>query len=226
MRYSILTLIFLLFFSFSKSQTLDVLTVKHIDSDKRIKNVNIIIPQLDTVLVTDTAGVVNLSGIQKIDTFIVKKFGYKKQIVTNNQGLIQLEKDTLRYSHNLKLLDLKHKDGFSFVELSINGEIFWFKQKGGSLYLGNGIEIETSNDYENIFKNHEIIKTVHIDAFNCLNEINIRGENYANFINVIYYKPEIKKKASKRIPSMSWYSKRKMRRDLKILKLENGCLND
>jgi hypothetical protein len=53
----------------------------------------------------------------------------------------------------------------------------------------------------------------------------IRGENYANWITAIYYDPAIKKKKSKYSPGTSWYSKRQMRKDTKILKLESGCLD-
>ena len=225
MKITILTILISLTVSLIKAQTSDFLTVKHTDSEIGIKNVNIIIPRLDTTLVTDTSGIVDLNGFQGLDTLIIKKFGYKKQIVTDSQREIRLEKDTMIFSHDLKLLDLEHKDGFSFIKLSLSGEIYWFKQKGSSLYLGNGLEIENSTDYMEIFKNHDIIKTVNVDAFNCLSEVKIIGENYANYITAIYYNPEIKKKASKRIPSMTWYSKRKMRRDLKSLKLENGCLD-
>ncbi len=225
MQKTILTILILLNVSLIKAQTLDILTVKHTDSEIGIKNVNVIIPRLDTTLVSDTSGIVDLYRFQNFDTLIIKKFGYKEQIVTDNQREIRLAKDTMIFSHDLKLLDLQHKDGFSFIKLSISGEIYWFKQKGSSLYLGNGLEIENSTDYMEIFKNHDIIKTVNVDAFNCLSEVKIIGENYANYITAIYFNPEIKKKASKRIPSMTWYSKQKMRRDLKSLKLENGCLD-
>lgn len=225
MYKTIFTILILFAANLINAQTSDLLTIKHFDSDNGIKNVNVIIPSHDTTLVTDTAGMADLSEFQKLDTLIIKKFGYKNQIVTDCNGQIQLERDSTLFSHDLKLLDLKHKDGFSFIQLSINGENYWFKQKGGSLYLGNGLEIENSTDYVDIFKNHEIIKTINVDAFNCLSTISIIGENYANYITAIYYNPEIKKKASIRIPSMTWYSKRKMRRDLKSLKLEKGCLD-
>lgn len=220
MQKTILTILILLTVSHIKAQTTDFLTVKQADSDIGIKNVNIIIPRLDTTLVTDTTGIADLSGFQDLDTLIVKKFGYEKQIVTENQRMIRLAKDTLTYSHDLKLLDLKHKDGLSFLKLSINGEHYWFN---GPLYLGNGREIETGQDYIDIFCNHKIIKTVSVTSEYCLWKI--RGENYANWITAIYYDPTIKKRKSKYSPSMSWYSKRKMRKDTKILKLESGCLD-
>jgi hypothetical protein len=209
--------------SLIKAQTSDFLTVKHSDSEIGIKNVNVIIPRLDTTLVTDTSGIVDLSGFQNFDTLIIKKFGYKKQIVTDSQREIRLEKDTLIFSHDLKLLDLKHKDGFSFIKLSINGEIYWFKQKIGPLFLGNGRELEIGQEYGEIFRNHKIIKTVSVTSEYCLWKI--RGENYANWITAIYYDPAIKKKKSKYSPGTSWYSKRQMRKDTKILKLESGCLD-
>jgi len=223
MSKNILTLIILLTANLINAQTTDLMTIKHIDSDFGIKNVNIVIPKLDTTLVTDTAGIVDLFGLSGIDTLIVKKFGYQKQVITNNQRQIFLKKDTLVYSHDLKLMDLKHKDGFSYIELSINGDIYWFKQEIGSLFLGNGRELESGQDYAEIFQNHKIIKTVSVTTELCL--WGLRGENYANWITAIYYKPEIKKKKSKYIPGTIWYSKRKNKKDAKILKLQSGCLD-
>jgi hypothetical protein len=223
MRKYFLTIMILLTVSLIKAQTSDFLTIMHIDSNKGIKNVNIIIPKLDTTLVTDTAGVVDLSGLLNIDTLIIKKFGYEKQIVTDNQRQIRIEKDTLIYSHDLKLLDLQHKDGFSFIKLRINGEIYWFKQKVGPLFLGNGRELETDQEYGEIFRNHKINKTVSVTSEYCL--WRIRGESSANWITAIYYDPAIKKTKSNYTPGTSWYSKRLMRKDTNILKLEGGCLD-
>lgn len=120
-------------------------------------------------------------------------------------------------------MDLKFKDGFSFIELKINGDNYWFKQKSGPLFLGNGRELETGQDYSEIFDNHVVIKTVAVVSEYCLWKI--RGENSANWITVIYYDPLIKKKRTNYIPGVSWYSKRKMKRDTKILKLQSGCLD-
>ena len=145
------------------AQTADLLIIKDSISNLSIKNVNVLLPKYDTTLVSDTAGVVDLSGFSDIDTLIVKKFGYEQQILTENQRNILLKKDKMAYSHNLKLLDLEHNEGFSFIKLSINGEIYWFKQKVGPLFLGNGIEIGSYQDYANIFQNHKIIKTVSVD---------------------------------------------------------------
>ena len=222
MQKTILTILILTTSALTKAQTSEYLTVMHNVSDKGIKNVNVVIPRLDTTLVTDTTGIADLRGFQDLDTLIVKKFGYEKQIVTGNQRLIWLAKDTLTYSHDLKLLDLKHKDGLSFLKLSINGETYWFKQKVGPLFLGNGRELETGQEYGEIFRNHKIIKTVSVASEYCL--WRIRGENYANGIMAIYYEPTIKKKQSNYSPGISWYSKRKMRKDIKTLKLVNGCL--
>jgi hypothetical protein len=147
----------------------------------------------------------------------------KKQIITDYQRQIRLDKDTLIYSHELKLLDLQHKDGFSFIKLSISGEVYWFKQKIGPLFLGNGRELETGLEYGDIFRNHKIIKTVSVSSEYCLWKI--RGENSANWITAIYYDPMIKKIKSNYSPGTVWYSKRKMRNDTNILKLENGCLD-
>lgn len=223
MQKTILTILILLNVSLIKAQTSYLLTVNHADSDIGIKNVNIINPKLDTILVTDTAGFVNLSGFQDFDTLIIKKFGYKKQILTDYVRQIRLEKDTMIYSQDLKLLDLQHKDGFSFIKLSINGEIYWFMQKVGPLYLGNGRELETGHEYGEIFRNHKIIKTVSVSSEYCL--LRIRGENSANWITAIYYDPAIKKSKSNYSPGTSWYSKRLMRKDTKFLKLESGCLD-
>ena len=220
MQKTILTFLILLTVNLIKAQTKDLLVVRQADSDIGIKNVNIIIPRLDTTLVTDTAGIADLSGFLNIDTLIVKKFGYEKQIVTDNQRLIRMTKDSVTYSHDLKLLDLKNKDGLSFLKLSINGEYYWFN---GPLNLGNGREIENEQDYVDIFRNHKIIKTVSVTSEYCLWKI--RGENYANWITAIYYDPTIKKRKSEYRPNMSWYSKRKMRKDTRILKLESGCLD-
>ena len=181
------------------------------------------LPKYDTTLVSDTAGIVDLSDFSDTDIVIVKKFGYKQQVLTENQRNIFLKKDKMAYSHNLKLLDLEHKEGFSFIKLSINDEVYWFKQKIGPLSLGNGVEIESYQDYTNIFQNHKIIKTVSVTTELCL--WRIRGENYANWITAIYYEPQIKKKKTKYIPSTMWYSKRKMRKDMKIMKLTSGCLD-
>lgn len=223
MQKTILTILILLTVSLIKAQTSNFLTVKHSDSDIGIKNVNVIIPRLDTTLVTDTSGIVVLTGFQNFDTLIIKKFGYKKQIVTNQQSEIHLEKDTITFSHELKLLDLKHKDGFSLIELSINGENYWFKQNVGPLFLGNGKELETGEEYGEIFRNHKIIKTVSVTTELCL--FGIRGENYANWITAIYYDPATKKKKSNYSPGTSWFSKRQMRKDTKIMKLQGGCLD-
>lgn len=223
MQKTILTILILLNISVIKAQTSSMLTIKHADSELGIKNVNVIISGLDTTLVTDTIGIIDLSGFQNLDTLIIKKFGYKKQIITDSPTLIRLEKDSSIFSHDLKLLDLKHKDGFSFIKLSINGEIYWFKQKIGSLFLGNGRELETGQEYVEIFRNYKIIKTVSVPTEMCL--FGIRGENYANWITAIYYDPVIKKKKSNYSPGTSWLSKRQMKKDTKILKLERGCLD-
>jgi hypothetical protein len=226
MQKIVLTVLFLITANLTIAQSSDFLIVKHCSSDRGIKNVNVYIPRIDTTLVTDTAGIIDLSKVHSSDTMIVKKFGYKSKVRVDNQREIRLEEDSMIYSHNLELLDLVHHDGYSFIKISINGGNFWFKQRAGSLYLANGLEIETSEQYVEIFKNHEIIKTVQVDAFNCLSDIKIIGENYANYITAIYYRPEVKKRTSKRIPSMHWYSKREMRRDIRNLKLEYGCLTD
>jgi len=223
MKKTTLTILILLNVCLIKAQTLDFLTVKHTDSEIGIKNINVIIPKLDTTLVTDTSGIVDLSRFKDYDTLIIKKFGYKKQIVTDSRREIRLEKDTSIFSHDLKLLDLQHKDGFSFIQLSINGEIYWFKQKVGPLFLGNGRELETGQEYVEIFRNHKIIKTVSVTSELCLWKI--RGENSANWITAIYYNPAFMKKKSNYSPGTSWYSKRQMRKDTKILKLESGCLD-
>jgi hypothetical protein len=223
MQKTILTILILLNVSSIKAQISDFLTVKHIDSEIGIKNVNVVIPRLDTTLVSDTSGIVDLSRFQNFDTLIIKKFGYKEQIITDSQREIRLEKDTMIFSHDLKLLDLKHKDGFSFIKLNINGEIYWFKQKIGPLFLGNGRELESGNDYGEIFRNHKIIKTISVASEFCL--WRIRGENSGNWITAIYYDPAIKKNKSDYSPGISWYSKRQMRKDTKILKLESGCLD-
>jgi len=223
MQKTILIILILLNVNLIKAQTSDFLTVKHTDSEIGIKNVNIVIPRLDTTLVSDTSGIVDLSGFQNFDTLIIKKFGYKEQILTDSQREIRLAKDTMIYSHALKLLNLKHKDGFSFIKLSINGEIYWFKQKVGPLFLGNGIELESGNDYEEIFRNHKIIKTVSVASEFCL--WRIRGESSANWITAIYYEPATNKKKLNCSPGTSWYSKRQMKKDTKVLKLENGCLD-
>ena len=205
------------------AQSLDLLVIKDSISDRGIKNVNVLLPKHDTILVSDTEGIIDLSEFLDIDTLTVRKFGYEQQVLLDNQRLVFLQKDNSAYSHNLKLLDLKHKEGQSLIKLSINGENYWFKQKIGPLRLGNGVEIETYQDYADIFQNHKIIKTVSVTTELCL--WGFRGENYANWITAIYYAPEIKKKKSKYVPSTMWYSKRKMRKDLKILKLTGGCLD-
>ena len=205
------------------AQTADMLVIKDSISDRGIKNVNVLLPKYDTTLVSDTAGIVDLSEFSDIDSLIVRKFGYEQQILLENQRLVFLQKDKSAYSHNLKLLDLKHKDGHSFIKLNINGEPYWFKQTAGMLNLGNGIEIESYEDYANIFQNHRIIKTVSVTTELCL--FGLRGENYANWIMAIYYEPQIKKKKTKYVPNTVWWSKRKAKKDVKILKLRGGCLD-
>ncbi len=64
MQETIITLWILVNFSLINAQTLVFLTVKQSDSDNGIKNVNVIIPNLDTTLVTDTAGIVDLCEFQ------------------------------------------------------------------------------------------------------------------------------------------------------------------
>ena len=85
MQKTFLTILILLTVSLIKAQTSDFLIINHTDSDIGIKNVNVIIPRLDTTLVTDTAGVVDLIRFQDFDMLVIKKFGYKKQIVTDNR---------------------------------------------------------------------------------------------------------------------------------------------
>jgi len=53
MSKNVLTLMITLTVSLINTQTSDVFTAKHIDSEPGIKNVNIVIPKLDTTLVTD-----------------------------------------------------------------------------------------------------------------------------------------------------------------------------
>ncbi len=212
----------MLFSSNLFAQKSDIITIKHIDSESGIKNVNIFIPKLDTILITNAEGIVDLSGLYGIDTLIVRKFGYKQQIITNSQRQVFLRKNSLAYSHNLKVLDLKFIDGSSIIELSINGEIYQFKQNSGPLYLLNGRELEDGKEYEEVFKNHKIIKTVSIASEYCL--FGYIGRNEAPHITAIYYNPMIKKKKSTYIPLTSWSTKRKMKKDSKILKLENNCL--
>ena len=204
------------------AQSLDLLVIKGSIADRGIKNVNVLLSKYDTTLISNTEGIIDLSEFSDIDTLIVRKFGYEQQVLLGNQRLVFLQKDKSAYSHNLKLLDLKHKEGHSFLKLSINGEIYWFKQKIGPLRLGNGVEIETYQDYAGIFQKHEIIKTISVQSERCL--FGIIGENNANFILAVHYNPQIKKKNTKYVPSTMWYSKRKMRKDLKILKLTDGCL--
>ena len=216
--------IFCLFAGITVSaQSLNLLVIKDSISDRGIKNVNVLLPRQDTTLISDTDGIIDLSDFSDIDTMIIRKFGYKQQVLLGNQRLVFLQKDKSVYSHNLKLLDLTHKEGHSFIKLSINGEIYWFKQKIGPLRLGNGVEIETYQDYADIFQKHEIIKTIFVQSERCL--FGIIGENYANFISAVYYNPQIKKTKTKYVPNTMWYSKRKMRKDLKILKLTGGCLD-
>lgn len=88
--------------------------------------------------------------------------------------------------------------------------------------LGNGREIETIQDYADIFKNHKIIKSVSVAAEGCLEQI--IGENSANRIMAIYYNSEEKRHKTKRYPNITWYSKRAAKKDCKILKLTGGCL--
>lgn len=204
------------------TQAQNTLTIRQIDSNKGIKNVNIWIPKLDTTLITDTAGVIDISGISDSDTLMIKKFGYEKQVIICNQKTVLLRKDSVIYSHNLRLLDLTHKDGISFIKLTINGDVYWFKQKVGPLFLGNGRELESGQEYAEVFRNHRIIKTVSVACDYCLSSI--RGENPANWITAIYYDPTNKKRKTKYYPGTSWYKKREMRKDTRILNLKSDCL--
>jgi len=191
------------------------------DSNKGIKNVNIIIPNHDTLLITDTAGIADLTGLLNIDTLIIKKFGYKKQIITDKQRHIHLEKDTAVYSHDLKLLDLKYQNKFSLIKFSISGEVYWFKQND-MLNLGNGREIDIQ-DWNEIVYNHKIIRTVFVCAECCLN--GIIGENSANRIYAIYYSPSPRNKKIFHFQNRHYLTINQMNRFRKTLKLESGCLN-
>ena len=201
----------------------DQLIIKSYASGRPIKNVNVIIPLKDTVLISDTSGVVNLSGLPKYDTLIVKKFGYNTTTINKNTRLIDLKLDSNIYSHDLKLVDLKHKEGYSFIKLRINGDDFWYKQKSGPLILGNGKEIETIQDYKNLFKYHKILKTVSVASERCL--FHIIGENSGNWIMAIYYNPQVKRHMTNYYPNIIWYSKRHAKKDGRILKLTSGCLD-
>jgi hypothetical protein len=204
-------------------QNSDVLFIRSSSTEKPIKNVNVLSLQNDTVLVSDTSGIVDLKGFPDFDSLTIKKFGYFTKTLYKNERNIYLSRDSTIYSHNLKLLDLKHKDGYSFIKLKINGEDFWFKQNIGYLSLGNGKEIENYNDYMDIFRNHKIIKTISVTTEYCL--WNIRGENYANWVEAIYYDPTAKKRKTDYIPGNTWTNKRDARKDGKKLKLTSGCLD-
>lgn len=205
------------------SQNANTLFITSNETGLPLKNVNVCSNQNDTILVSDTLGIVNFEAFREGDTLYIKKFGYYPQIATTTQNEIILKRNTEIYSHDLKLLDLKFENGLSCIQLQINGEAYWFKQKYDLLYLGNGVELENTQAYVEIFQNHDIIKTVSVTTEYCLWKI--RGENYANWIMAIYYNPTVKKKKSKTIPSTHWYSEKEMNKNLKILRLVNGCLD-
>ncbi len=177
-----------------------------------VKNVNISSRQCDTILVSDTLGIVDLSIINYCDTLHIRKFGYYSQIMTTKQNKVILKKDTEVYSHKIKILDLKFEKG-SRILLEIEGENYWFRSEYGVL-LGNGKELENFQEYFEIFQSHNIIKAITAKSEYCL--WGIIGENQATSVFVIYYDP--KEKIKKRNPLTLWFSKRK-------IKLEGGCLN-
>ena len=216
-------ILFFFLVQFVYGQNDDQLIIKSYSSGKPVKNVNVIIPLKDTVLISDTSGVVNLSAFAKYDTLIVKKFGYKTMTIDRNTRQIDLKLDSNIYSHDLKLLDLKYNDGYTFIKLKINGNDFWFRQKSGPLILANGREIETIQDYENLFKYHKILKTVSVASERCL--FHIIGENSGNWIMAIYYNPQVKRHITNYYPNIIWYSKRHAKKDGRILKLTSGCLD-
>jgi hypothetical protein len=119
---------FLFLIQIASGQTNGQLIIKSSYTKRPLKNVNILIPSYDTVLVTDTSGIVNISESCKYDSLVIKKFGYIPAIIDKNTKQIVLIKDSTIYSNNLKLLDLKFKDGYSFIKLRINDAEFWFKQ--------------------------------------------------------------------------------------------------
>lgn len=84
-----LIFLFLLNTFLTNSQTSDKLFIKQFNSNFGIKNVNVVISKLDTTLLTDTAGVIDLSFNPSIDTMIIKKFGYEKQIITKQRDFSQ-----------------------------------------------------------------------------------------------------------------------------------------
>jgi len=214
---------FLLLGYYAYGQSSDYLIIHSFDSGRPIKNANVISNSHDTVLISDTSGLVILKDLHNYDSLIIKKFGYLTETIKKNTKEVVLKVDSNAYSHNLKLLNLKHKDGYSFIELRINSEDFWFKQKIGPLILGNGREIDNLLDYKNIFKYHEILKTVSVAAEGCLDHI--IGENSANWIMAIYYNPKIINHKTDKYPNIAWYSKHSARKDVRKLRLTSGCLD-
>lgn len=188
-----------------------------------LRNVNILVPNIDSTFITNEDGIANIVIETESDILVFKKFGYQNTISIINTVEITLTRDTSIYSHNLKLVDLKHRDGYSYILINIDEQPFWFKQKIGPLRIANGVELETGQDFFNIFSHHDILKTISVQSERCL--YGFIGENYANAIMAIYFNPQKNKKSKKYIPSTTWYNKKRIDKDLKTMKLQGGCLD-
>lgn len=208
MKNILTLLLFIPIFSFAQiNNKVKVLSQK---TGLPLKNVNITVPNIDSIFITDKNGIAEIPVCKGQDSLIFRKFGYHSIVSTINTSTIILDRDTSAFSHNLNLIDLKHKNGFSFILLNIDKEPFWFKQKIGPLRIGNGIELEKGEDYYDIFSYHDIIKTISVQSERCL--YGFIGENYANTIIAIYFNPKKNKgKKKKNVPSTMWYNKKQMK---------------
>jgi hypothetical protein len=168
-----------------------------------IRNVNITPNNKDTVYITNEDGIAKIEKSKNCDSLVVKKFGYLTQTITSRQKNIKLIKDTNAYSHSIKLQYFTFFGQYHscLLNLRINQENYWF---WGPIELGNGVEIESDNDYYKIFQFHDIIKTIHTQAEYCL--IGIRGENQTTSIFAIFYKPEKNNIKENVIPSLDWWN--------------------
>ena len=223
MHNTIPILLTLIMFNCVGAQGNKVLQIKNADTDRGIKNVNVFIPRLDTTLLTDASGLVEWTDYLPADTLIIKKFGFKPQVVSNNPSEIVLQRDTEAFSHRLKLLNLKHTEEHTLIQLSINGEPYWFKQFIAPLFLENGYEFEPGEDAASSAANFKIIKTVVAEVGYCL--YGIHEDNPAGLVYATYYDPKVRVKQADPDTEKEFITEKEFVKSSKRWKTQTGCLD-
>lgn len=209
------------------SQT-NLISIKIInDNGRPIKNVNLQFLKSDTIYVTDTSGIVKIAKSIPNQNIKIKKFGYKLKSIgfSNQDTIVSLEKDSTAECKNVKFVDYKFtgNNGNLLIKLNICGDTFLFY---GGVYLANGKDIETYNEWFEIFQNHKIENSYLFDVANCKSTVKLRHENYKTNVLLIYYNSELKKRKSNHVPSLVWRTNRESRKDFKILNLKYECQCD